>query len=101
MLHRLPRLTFLDSSFVTAEERKEAQRIGAFMRVVRPSDSIVSTSVKLYSIISSLSLLPAICVNLALCVLSCLVCYRNLRRRINPQRISRLVSIPYLRVVML
>ena len=73
MLHRLPRLTFLDSSFVTAEERKEAQRIGAFMRVVRPSDSIVSTSVKLYSIISSLSLLPAIRVNLALHVLSCLL----------------------------
>ena len=72
VLHRLPRLTFLDSSFVTAEERKEAQRIGAFMRVVRPSDSIVSTSVKLYSMISSLSLLPAIRVNLALRVLSCL-----------------------------
>ncbi|XP_003384257.1 PREDICTED: leucine-rich repeat-containing protein C10orf11 homolog [Amphimedon queenslandica] len=42
VLHRLPKLTFLDSSFVTSEERKEAQRVGAFMRVVRPTDSIES-----------------------------------------------------------
>merc|ERR1711916_230000 len=34
---KLPQLKFLDSRTVTAEERAEAERVGAFMRVVRPS----------------------------------------------------------------
>ena len=42
VLHRLPNLTFLDSTNVTSNERKEAKRVGAFMRVVRPSDIVVS-----------------------------------------------------------
>lgn len=38
----MPQLTFLDSRSVTAVERKEAKRVGAFMRVVRPADANVS-----------------------------------------------------------
>lgn len=42
MIHKLPGLSFLDSRVVSAEERKEARRVGAFMRVVRPSDDTVN-----------------------------------------------------------
>lgn len=42
VLHRLPQLTFLDSSIVLSEERKEAKRVGEFMKVVRPVDIVVS-----------------------------------------------------------
>lgn len=41
VLHRLPNLTFLDSRPVTQQERKEAKRVGAFMRVVRPDSQMV------------------------------------------------------------
>ena len=43
MLHKLPGLTFLDSRTVSSAERKEAKRVGAFMRIVRPSDDDVSS----------------------------------------------------------
>lgn len=42
VLHKLPELTFLDSKPVSNSERKEAKRVGAFMRVVRPSSDTVS-----------------------------------------------------------
>ena len=38
VLYMLPRLRFLDSRSVRAEERAEAARVGQFMRVVRPRD---------------------------------------------------------------
>ena len=41
VLYRLPSLCFLDSSPVSAEECKEAKRVGQFMRVVKPSDTQV------------------------------------------------------------
>ena len=44
VLHKLTQLTFLDSKPVSNEERKEAKRVGAFMRVVRPSSDDVSLS---------------------------------------------------------
>ena len=34
MLHKLPKLKFLDSRSVKEDERKEAERVGAFMNVV-------------------------------------------------------------------
>ena len=42
VLHKLPGLTFLDSRAVSSVKRKEAKRVGAFMRVVRPPDDTVS-----------------------------------------------------------
>jgi hypothetical protein len=36
VIYRLSQLTFLDSSTITSEERREAKRVGAFMKVVRP-----------------------------------------------------------------
>ncbi|XP_076349064.1 leucine-rich melanocyte differentiation-associated protein-like isoform X2 [Tachypleus tridentatus] len=39
VIHKLPMLNFLDSTPVTARERAEAKRIGAFMRVIRPVES--------------------------------------------------------------
>ena len=45
VLHKLPGLTFLDSRAVSGGERKEAKRVGAFMRVVRPPDDTVSSSI--------------------------------------------------------
>ena len=48
VIHKLPGLTFLDSRAVSGGERKEAKRVGAFMRVVRPPDETVS-SVQLYT----------------------------------------------------
>ena len=41
VLYKLPNLTFLDSRSVTETERKEAKRVGKFMKVVRPSDDEV------------------------------------------------------------
>ena len=42
VLYKLPQLTFLDSRAVSAAERKEAKRVGEFMRVVKPSKDVVS-----------------------------------------------------------
>jgi hypothetical protein len=36
VIHRLPRLKFLDSRMVTKSEWREAKRVGAFMKVARP-----------------------------------------------------------------
>eukprot|EP00300_Choanocystis_sp_HF-7_P042886 c9553_g1_i2.p1 GENE.c9553_g1_i2~~c9553_g1_i2.p1 ORF type:complete len:185 (-),score=41.02 c9553_g1_i2:27-581(-) len=36
VLHKLPKLQFLDSNQVTEEELAEARRVGEFMRVARP-----------------------------------------------------------------
>ncbi|KJE89301.1 leucine-rich repeat-containing protein C10 [Capsaspora owczarzaki ATCC 30864] len=44
VLYKLPNLKFLDSRTVTAAERAEAKRVGAFMRVVRPSDEEIAAS---------------------------------------------------------
>ena len=41
VLYKLPQLTFLDSRAVSAAERKEAKRVGEFMRVVKPSEDMV------------------------------------------------------------
>eukprot|EP01137_Pigoraptor_chileana_P036709 Opistho-2@32743 len=38
VLYRIPTLKFLDSRAVSAEERKEANRVGQFMRVLRPKE---------------------------------------------------------------
>ena len=57
VLHKLPGLTFLDSRVVSAVERKEAKRVGAFMRVVRPPDDTVS--------------ILCVCVCVCLCVCVC------------------------------
>ena len=37
VLHRLPNLTFLDSRPVKKAEKTEAQRVGAYMKIVAPS----------------------------------------------------------------
>jgi len=43
VLYRLPNLTFLDSRTVKKEEKDEAQRVGAYMKIVAPSsDELVS-----------------------------------------------------------
>jgi hypothetical protein len=39
VLYRLPNLKFLDSSIVSEDERKEAKRVGQFMKVVKPSEN--------------------------------------------------------------
>ena len=36
MLYKLPKLKFLDSRAVKDEEKKEAERVGAFMKVITP-----------------------------------------------------------------
>ncbi|XP_062503041.1 leucine-rich melanocyte differentiation-associated protein-like [Corticium candelabrum] len=36
LIHKLPRLKFLDSKAVSAKERQEAVRVGAFMKIVHP-----------------------------------------------------------------
>ncbi len=41
VLYKLPQLTFLDSRPVSSEERKEAKRVGQFMRVVKPPSDVV------------------------------------------------------------
>ncbi|CAI8021781.1 Leucine-rich melanocyte differentiation-associated protein [Geodia barretti] len=46
VIHKLPGLTFLDSRAVSGGERKEAKRVGAFMRVVRPPDETFSEASK-------------------------------------------------------
>eukprot|EP01091_Cochliopodium_minus_P002772 TRINITY_DN12628_c0_g1_i1.p1 TRINITY_DN12628_c0_g1~~TRINITY_DN12628_c0_g1_i1.p1 ORF type:complete len:231 (+),score=72.64 TRINITY_DN12628_c0_g1_i1:44-736(+) len=38
VLYHIPKLKFLDSSPVNEEEKKEAMRVGAFMKVARPKD---------------------------------------------------------------
>ena len=40
-MYKLPSLTFLDSRSVTETERKEAKRVGQFMKIVRPSEKEV------------------------------------------------------------
>jgi hypothetical protein len=45
VLYRLPNLKFLDSSIVSEDERKEAKRVGQFMKVVKPSENQVRTYV--------------------------------------------------------
>jgi len=43
ILYRLPNLTFLDSRPIKKEEKDEAQRVGAYMKIVAPSsDELVS-----------------------------------------------------------
>lgn len=43
VLYRLPNLTFLDSRPVKKEEKEEAQRVGAYMKIIAPSpDELVS-----------------------------------------------------------
>lgn len=44
VLFKLPNLTFLDSRGVAETERKEAKRVGKFMKVVRPSDEEVGNN---------------------------------------------------------
>lgn len=39
VLYRLPNLTFLDSRPVKKDERDEAQRVGAHMKIVAPADN--------------------------------------------------------------
>ena len=39
-MFRCPTLKFLDSRIVSEEERKEAKRVGQFMRVVKPSQEV-------------------------------------------------------------
>ena len=41
----MPSLAFLDSKPVTPQERKEAKRVGEFMKIVRPSDEVVGAVV--------------------------------------------------------
>ncbi|XP_064638009.1 leucine-rich melanocyte differentiation-associated protein-like [Lineus longissimus] len=41
LLHRLPKLKFIDSTPVKNDERKEAIQKGHFMKVVRPADDMV------------------------------------------------------------
>ena len=38
VLYKLPKLKFLDSRPVKEDERKEAQRVGAYMKIVVPSE---------------------------------------------------------------
>ena len=49
MLFKLPDLTFLDSRGVSETERREARRVGKFMKVVRPSDDEVKQRIVLVS----------------------------------------------------
>lgn len=41
VIHKLRHLQFLDSTKVKSGERKEAERVGEFMIVVRPTISLV------------------------------------------------------------
>ena len=45
MLYRLPRLKFLDSTPVRADEKVEAMKKGAFLKVVRPQEDDLIVSV--------------------------------------------------------
>ncbi|XP_053201570.1 leucine-rich melanocyte differentiation-associated protein-like [Panonychus citri] len=40
VLSKLPRLKFLDSSVLTKTEKREAARIGSYMKVIRPDDEL-------------------------------------------------------------
>jgi len=40
----LPTLKFLDSKPITAAEKKEAARVGQFLKVARPSDDTTTTA---------------------------------------------------------
>ena len=40
VVFRCPTLKFLDSRIVSEEERKEAKRVGQFMKVVKPSQEV-------------------------------------------------------------
>ena len=41
VIFKMPNLAFLDSKPVTSQERKEAKRVGEFMKIVRPSAEVV------------------------------------------------------------
>ena len=45
VLYRLPKLTFLDSRPVKQDERDEAQRVGAHMKIMAPSDEDLISNV--------------------------------------------------------
>ena len=48
VLYRLPNLTFLDSRPIKRKEKDEAQRVGAYMKIVAPSsDDLVSKNVSI------------------------------------------------------
>ena len=48
VLYRLPNLTFLDSRPIKKEEKDEAQRVGAYMKIVAPSsDELVSKNLSI------------------------------------------------------
>ena len=42
VLYQMPRLRFLDSRAVTPSELKEAKRVGAYTKIVKPSNHMVS-----------------------------------------------------------
>lgn len=46
VIFKMPNLAFLDSKPVTAQERKEAKRVGEFMKIVRPSAEVVSIGIR-------------------------------------------------------
>ncbi|KAL5506847.1 hypothetical protein EMCRGX_G008597 [Ephydatia muelleri] len=46
VIFKMPNLAFLDSKPVTAQERKEAKRVGEFMKIVRPSAEVFQASEK-------------------------------------------------------
>ena len=55
MIYKLPKLKFLDSRSVKEDERKEAERVGAFMKVVSPSsdpsEDVSSSRIHLFLIL--------------------------------------------------
>jgi hypothetical protein len=44
IIHKIPRLQFLDSTPITEEEKKEAQRVGQYMKVAKPKGAPVTES---------------------------------------------------------
>jgi hypothetical protein len=46
LIHKLPRLKFLDSRPVSGKERKEAIRVGAFMKIVHPASEDLAKQAK-------------------------------------------------------
>ena len=46
LIHKLPRLKFLDSRAVSGKERQEAIRVGAFMRIVQPASDDLAKQAK-------------------------------------------------------
>jgi len=44
VIFHLPTLKFLDSKPITAAEKKEAARVGQFLKVARPSDDTTTTA---------------------------------------------------------